>query len=67
MKNQFFTKPNCDRCKKSLENKSRTLSWFNDDVICQECSNEERQIKQRAKQNGVNPDSLEGIGYVPKY
>jgi len=36
----FFTKKNCDRCYGDL--KTRTMSWLNEDVICMDCSKEER-------------------------
>jgi hypothetical protein len=35
----FFTKKFCDRCGKDL--KIRTMSMFNEDVICMECKEEE--------------------------
>jgi hypothetical protein len=33
--------PVCERCKK--ETKIHTMSWFNKDLICDECSEEEKR------------------------
>lgn len=37
---EFFSKKNCDRCGKEL--KSRIMSKMNEDVLCEECCNEEK-------------------------
>jgi len=59
----FFTKERCDRCGKKL--KVRTQSWFTEECICSECSDVEKDIKQRAI-NGGHGD-MEGCGYVPEF
>lgn len=39
---RFFTQTTCDRCHGSLED-GRIMSMFNEDCICMECSEKERQ------------------------
>ena len=58
----FFSKPNCDRCGQHLY--SRIQSWFTDETICMDCSNKEREIRNTLKANGDDKD-YEGCGYVP--
>ena len=41
----FFTGTNCDRCGSSLE-KGRIMSMFNEDCICLECKNKERDLEE---------------------
>lgn len=38
----FFTQKHCDRCGGSLDS-GRTMSRFNEDCICMECSRKERE------------------------
>lgn len=63
MKDEFFSKTKCDRCGGSLS--IRTMSWFNDDTICLECSNKEDVLKRQMLNAGHNPDSYEGCDYIP--
>lgn len=56
----FFEQENCDRCRGSL--KVRTMSWFNQDVICGTCSVWEEVIIDRRKED---KDKLESTGQVP--
>lgn len=58
--NNFFEKENCDRCGGDL--KVRTLSWFNTDVICGNCSMWEEVIIDKC---GENKSDLESIGHIP--
>jgi len=60
MKDQFFTKESCDRCNSKLG--TRTMSWFNEDTICMECSSKEDEIKKSLPDGGK---SYEGCGYLP--
>lgn len=60
----FYSKTNCDRCKKSLE-EGRIMSWFTDETICLNCSDKETLIKKDLRENGKNPDNYEGCGYIP--
>jgi len=39
---KFFTQKNCDRCKGSLAG-GRILSMFNEECICMDCSEKEKQ------------------------
>jgi len=39
---KFFTQRNCDRCHKELKD-GRTMSMFNEDCICMDCANGERE------------------------
>ena len=39
---RFFTQKYCDRCYGSLSG-GRTMSMFNEDCICMECSRKERE------------------------
>lgn len=65
----FFTQKHCDRCGGSLEN-GRTMSMFNEQCICMECSAKERQREdynkaveadhEQIKQGNYN---FKGIGF----
>lgn len=39
---RFFTQKHCDRCGGSLEG-GRIMSMFNEDCICMDCKEKERQ------------------------
>lgn len=39
---RFFTAETCDRCGKPLDN-GRTMSQFNEEIICMECCKKERK------------------------
>ena len=41
MSDKFFTQKTCDRCGRELT--IRTMSRFNEDVLCPDCEREERQ------------------------
>lgn len=41
---KFFTKKNCDRCGKDLQD-GRIMSMFNEDCICMDCK--DRETKDR--------------------
>ena len=60
----FLSQENCDRCGSPLT--ARTMSWFTDETICTECSEQESALKSRLRKSGMDPDVLEGCGYVPK-
>ena len=66
---KFFTQKHCDRCGGSLSD-GRTMSMFNNDCICMECKEKERQRADYGK--AVEADHAEikkgnynfkGIGY----
>lgn len=57
----FLTQENCSRCRKKLD--VRTMSWFNEDTICIECSDKETEVKRKLREKGL-PD-MEGCGYIP--
>lgn len=42
MKDRFFTQKHCSRCGKDL-NAGRIMSMFNEDCICLECAEKEKQ------------------------
>lgn len=48
----FFTKKFCDRCGKILE--IRTMSMFNEDVICMECK--DKEVKNPKYNEAVKAD-----------
>jgi len=58
----FYTQTNCDRCQNPLF--VRTLSWFNQQTICMDCSDKENEIKKALRAKGIN-DAMEGCGYIP--
>ncbi|TAL67459.1 MAG: gamma-glutamylcyclotransferase [Bacteroidetes bacterium] len=60
MEDKFFSKKYCDRCGNVLD--ARTMSWFNDDTICMNCSDKESAIKKKLQDGGK---SYEGCGYIP--
>ncbi len=45
---KFFAQKHCDRCGKDLS-KGRTMSMFNEECICLECKEKERQDKDYEK------------------
>ena len=63
MNDPFFDKTNCDRCGGNLQ--CRTMSWFNNDTICMNCSDKEAEIKKALKDQGKDPRSFEGCGHLP--
>lgn len=65
----FFTQTHCDRCHRPL-NGARTMSMFNKDCICMDCSAKEKERPDYSK--AVEADhaeikkgnyNFEGIGY----
>jgi len=40
------------------------MSWFNEDVICMDCSAKEKAIKTELMAQGKG--TMEGCGYVPQ-
>jgi len=69
---KFFTKKNCDRCGKDLQD-GRIMSMFNEDCICMKCKDEEtkhkdynkardREIEEVRKGN----NNFKGIGFKDK-
>jgi hypothetical protein len=65
MSDCFFTKTRCDRCHKPLDN-GRTMSWFNEQTICLNCSTSEDQIKQNMITQNIDPVQFEGCGEIPR-
>lgn len=63
MTDTFFIQKHCDRCPNDL--KTRTLSWFNDDTICMECSSKEDELKNLIVEQGKRTSAFEGIGHIP--
>ena len=66
---KFFEQTHCDRCHQPL-NGMRTLSMYNNDCICMDCKDKERQRADYGK--AVEADhaeikkgnfNFEGIGY----
>ena len=72
MQDTFFSKTNCDRCRKPL-NGIRMMSMYNTDCLCMECIDEER--KRPDYKTAVEADheeirkgnyNVKGIGYPEK-
>ena len=61
MKDDFFEKTRCERCRNNLD--CRIQSWFTEEVICMQCSSKEDEIKEQLKKLGF--DDHEGCGYIP--
>lgn len=70
MKDEFFTKTNCDRCGESLAG-GRTMSMYNTDCICMKCKDTE--TKRSDYKKAVEADRAEiakgnynfkGIGFA---
>lgn len=64
IKDDFFTKEKCDRCKNKLT--FRVQSFFTGETICMECSKNEDLIKLTLKKQGKNIDLYEDCGYLPR-
>lgn len=61
IKDDFFTKKNCDRCGAELG--TRIMSWFNKETICLNCADKERTIRVELHKQGKTDH--EGCGYIP--
>lgn len=60
----LFDATHCDRCNESLEGgHRRMMSWFTEETICMNCSNEETKIRVKLPDGG---SSHEGCGYIPE-
>ena len=59
----FFNKRNCDRCGNALT--SRIMSWFTEETICGDCSDNEDNIKKQMLAKDLDLGDYEGCGYVP--
>ena len=66
MTDKFFTTTTCDRCSASLEGKSRKMSWFTEECLCDFCVKKEQEYKEVLESKGFNIHNLEGCGYMPK-
>lgn len=64
LKDMFFDRTRCDRCRGDLT--VRTMSWFTEETICGTCSDKERKIKDALKEQGKDPRDYEGCGHVPE-
>ena len=58
---RFFSQTKCSRCPNDLS--VRTMSWFNNDTICMDCSAKEDAIKKKLREQGKG--DMEGCGFVP--
>lgn len=43
MSKDFLFKKHCDRCGTSLKEKARIMSMYNDDCLCLDCKDKERE------------------------
>jgi predicted nucleic acid-binding Zn ribbon protein len=59
--NDIESKTHCDRCHNKF-GVGRTMSWFTTEIICLDCSDKEKEIKNNLPNNGVE---FEGCGFVP--
>jgi len=66
MTDKFFTQTHCDRCSESLEGKSRKMSWFTEDCLCEICIKKELELRSKLNNKGVDVAALEGCGKVPE-
>ena len=64
MADNFFSLTKCERCGRSL--RVRTMSWFQDITICGDCSINETALRKKMREQGDDPDALEGCGYLPE-
>ena len=60
----FFRQKKCSRCPNTLF--VRTMSWFNNDTICMDCSKAEDEIKLKLRKQGKDPAKFEGCGFIPQ-
>lgn len=65
MTDKFFTTRNCDRCNASLEGKTRKMSWFTEDCLCDTCIDKEKELRMKLEGQGIDVADLEGCGYMP--
>jgi len=62
MSDRFFTQKFCDRCHKEL-NSGRTMSMFNEQCVCLECAEKERQDPEYRKAVEVDHDEIRKGNY----
>lgn len=69
---KFFTKKNCDRCGKDLQD-GRIMSMFNENCICMKCKDEETKHKDYNKARDREIEEVrkgnynfKGIGFKDK-
>jgi len=58
----FFNQKNCDRCGKDLK-KGRTMSKFNEDCICMECSEKEKLDPEYRKAVDADQEEIKKGNY----
>lgn len=59
---RFFTQKLCDKCHKDLTS-GRTMSMFNEECICMECAEKERQDSDYRKALEAEQDEIRRGNY----
>lgn len=54
----------CERCSRLMA--VRTVSYFNEESICMRCLAEERALRARLSNRGIDPATLAGCGFLPR-
>jgi len=54
----------CDRCARLMN--VRAVSFFNEESVCSDCLEEERELIMRLRLRGLDPVKLAGCGNVPQ-
>lgn len=62
MADEFFTKKRCDKCGGSLEH-GRTMSRFNEDVLCMDCADAEKKDPEYQKAVEAELQAMRGGDY----
>jgi hypothetical protein len=68
VKDDFFESRKCDRCGSEEAKRICVMSWFTEQKICMECSEDERQIRVRIREYYKDPQAdlkFEGCGFIP--
>lgn len=62
MADRFFTKKFCDRCNQELK-LGRTMSMFNEQCICMECAEKEKQDSEYKKAGEADQSEIRKGNY----
>lgn len=60
----IYASKNCDRCSKLFGN-HRKISYFNLDMLCPACEEDENDLKKQLLADGHSVRHMEGCGYLP--
>jgi len=60
----IYASKHCDRCS-GLFGNHRKISYFNLDMLCPSCEEDENELKKQLRADGHAVRHMEGCGYLP--